>query len=595
MPAASNDDNFFGAWPARTETANKNGTGRYSQTAPTTPQRQSPINSGVHSPTSLPSSPVNMSSPPHSPPTFQKLRRSYSSTFTLIPEDRVLKITTKGSSRTQHYSEEPDAFNTASSNTSLLLRLLFWWPLLLINFASSVYSFISLVITSPAMFLAPTFWLSTALWIIYKLAAIPLAGAKYVNTVLHTPSEERKRQKNTVLISGGNTVQTLQMARNFYSSGWRVVVFDFDGLFGLGQFSTAVSKYYSIAAPDVDSPQDYIDSLCNIVEIEKPTMYLPVCATSSAHFDGLAKPHLELLGCISFIPGTQEISVLDDINEVLEKCERNSIAVPTYRKLTSLENLTDLYANGWLKGRKNLLVACGKAGVLERRRFVLPSHKQDLVRFRDEISDLHPWIVIRDPVGQHYVTCTTIKDSRVVANVTCSIQPTTRSLVPDASKDVDNWLDNFFAKVRLQRPINAHMSFRFVRCKQTNELMPVGCRVGVALPYICYTGVHSKLVYKPCPHFTRSNSGPIVQETGRYWIHDAVLNTLKHPSVNAMGNLIGTVLDKREAIFVYWDPLPYCAYYYLQLPLMSIRRYLQEFGQHTTQTKTLSGLAKQNT
>lgn len=580
MPAASNDDNFFGAWPSRSEIA-YNGSGRFSKTAPTSPQRQSPINSGIHSPTSLPSSPVSMSSsPPHSPPTFQKLRRSYSSTFTLIPEDRVLKITTTSSSRAQQYSaEEPDAFNTATSTTSWLLRIVFWWPLLLLNTVLSVAGFIRLAISTPNMLLAPTFWLSAVLWILYKVAAIPLAAVKYMITVLHTPFEERKRKKHTVLISGGNTIQTLHMARNFYSSGWRVVVFDFNGLFGLGQFSTAVSKYYSVAAPHVDSPKDYIDSLCRIVEIEKPTMYLPVCDTTSAHFDGLAKPHLELMGCISFIPGTQEISVLDDINEVLEKCERNSIVVPAYRKLTSIEHLKDLYSNGWLQGKKNILVACGKTGVLERRRFVLPSHKQDLQRFRDEISDLRPWVVIRDPIGQHYVTCTTIKDSRVVANVTCSIQPTTRSLVPDASKAVDEWLDNFFAKVRLQRPINAHMSFRFVRCKQTNQLMPVGCRVGVALPYICYTGVHSKLVYKPCPHFTRNNSGPIVQETGRYWIHDAVLNTLKHPSVNAVGSLIGTVLDKREAIFVYWDPLPYCAYYYLQLPLMTLRSYLWQFGQ----------------
>lgn len=590
MPTASNDDNFFGAWPSRSDIV-YSGSGRYSQTAPTSP-RQSPINSGIHSPTSLPSSPVSIASPPHSPPTFQKLRRSYSSTFTLIPEDRVLKITTKGSSRPQQYSEKPDAFNTATSNSSLTLRLIFWWPLLLINVASSAGNFISFVITSPKKVLAPTFWLSAVLWIVYKLAEFPLSLAKYVITVMHTPFEERKRQKNTVLISGGNTIQTLHMARNFYSSGWRVVVFDLDGLFGLGQFSTAVSKYYSVPAPHIDAPQAYIDSLCRIVEIENPTIYLPVCSTTSAHFDGLAKPHLELRGCISFIPGTQEISVLDDINEVLEKCERNSIEVPDYRKLNSPEHLTDLYSNGWIQGKKNLLIACGKAGVLERRRFVLPSHKQDLIRFHDEISDLHPWIVIRDPIGQHFVTCTTIKDSRVVANVTCSIQPTTRSLMPDDNKTVEEWLDNFFAKVRLQRPINAHMSFRFVRCKQTNQLIPVGCRVGVALPYICYTGVHSKLVYKPCPHFTRNNSGPIIQETGRYWLHDALLNTLRHPSVNAMSNLIGTVLDKREAIFVYWDPLPYCAYYYLQLPLMTLKSYLREFGQHNT--PPTQKLSKQN-
>lgn len=579
MPAASISDNFFGAWPPRHETYT-NGLSGFSHTAPTSPAR-SPPSSRYNSPTSMPSSPVHMTSPPHSPPTFHKLRRSFSSTFTLIPEDRVVKITTTGPG-SPYTSAEPDAFNTATSRTQLLLRMIFWWPLIAL---STVITLVSYICSSPKKFFAPTLWLSAGLWIVLKLAAIPLAVTKYFITVLHTPFKERQRQKHTVLMSGGNSIQTLHLARNFYSSGWRVVVFDTDDLFGLAEFSTAVSKYYKVAPPNVDAPHDYIASLCKIVEREKPTYYIPVCATTAAHFDGLAKPHLELLGCRSFIPGTQEISVLDDIGEVIAQCQRHDIPVPVNRKLTSVDQLRDMYTKGLLRGKKHLLIACGKQGVLERRRFVLPQQPQDWSRFRDEITDLRPWIVIRDPSGTHYVTCTTIKESSVVANVTCTVQPTTRQLVPDHSPDVDQWLATFFDKVRLQRPINAHMSFRFVRCKNTGQLLPVGCRVGVALPYICYTGVHSKLLWKPCPHFERQNSGPIVQDAGRYWIHDAVLNTLRHPSVNAVGHLIGTVLDKREALFVYWDPLPYCAYYHFQLPLMTMRRYLQMLGKRPATPK----------
>lgn len=76
--------------------------------------------------------------------------------------------------------------------------------------------------------------------------------------------------------------------------------------------------------------------------------------------------------------------------------------------------------------------------------------------------------------------------------------------------------------------------------------------------------------------FFTKNSGPIIQENGRYWISEAVMNTLKRPSVDAVGRLIGTVLDKREALFVFWDPLPYCAYYHFQLPLKSVKTFLQK-------------------
>jgi hypothetical protein len=64
-------------------------------------------------------------------------------------------------------------------------------------------------------------------------------------------------------------------------------------------------------------------------------------------------------------------------------------------------------------------------------------------------------------------------------------------------------------------------------------------------------------------------------------MHETVMNTLKHPSVEAVGRFIGTVLDKREALFVFWDPLPYCAYYHLQLPFKNVLAFVQEhYGQH---------------
>lgn len=208
----------------------------------------------------------------------------------------------------------------------------------------------------------------------------------------------------------------------------------------------------------------------------------------------------------------------------------------------------------------------------------------EIFKFPLEISENKQWIAIRDLPGVHYVTCTTVKEGIVVANVTCSVQQATRSLIPEENKDIESWLKKFFNKIRLQRPINGHISFRFVRCEQTGNLFPIGTRVGVSLPYICHTGVQSRVICKPCPHFTRQNSGPIVQEGGRYWIHEVLLNTLKHPSVDAVGKLIGTVLDKREALFVYWDPLPYCAYYHFQLPFKSVKAFLkrrQTSGRHT--------------
>uniref|UniRef100_A0A182MTQ3 Uncharacterized protein n=1 Tax=Anopheles culicifacies TaxID=139723 RepID=A0A182MTQ3_9DIPT len=576
MPSASKDK-IFGPWNRSESTGNfvylsNNNTAdnlakMFSRTAPSSP-RWTPYGSRHNSPP-MPSSPLS-SSPPST------LRRNYSSTFTLIPEDRELDTVqptppVPASSSSSKTETKPQRV----SNGRILLRLVLWWPLLLIAVAQRLLGCCMQLAWKPFLMAAPAFWLSACLWMFWKLIALPLAGLKWALVALHTPAHERNRRKRTILISCGSTIQTLHLARNFYKSGARVVVFEFEGLFALARFSTAVSKFYAIQRPTPETAGEYIAALCEIVEKEQPTHYIPVCATSPAHYDALAKPHLELRGCSSFIPGAQETSVLDDILQVMRKCDTNEILLPPHQIVSSKEELHRLYDGGWLTGFRNVMVASGALGLLERSKYVLPANRRDL-RLNYEVSEAQKWVVIRDVIGSHYVTCTTVKDSAVIANVTCAIQADTRSLVPEENAAIDRWLQEFFRRIRLQRPINGHISFRLVKCQCSGQILPLGIRVGVSLPYICYTGVHSRVLCKPCPHFSRQNSGPLVQEGGRYWIHETVLKALRKPSVDAVQHLIGTVIDQREALFVYWDPLPYCAYYHFQLPFNSVKRFLHK-------------------
>lgn len=536
----------------------------FSRTAPTSP-RWTPVASRHNSPP-MPSSPLS-SSPPST------LRRNYSSTFMLIPEDRAVDQVSVVEPSAPAPNQEDAASKYRISNGRIILRLILWWPLLMIAIAQRILGVLMQLSWRPFLMAAPAFWLSACLWMFWKVIALPLACLKWVLVAMHTPAHERNRKKRTILISCGSTIQSLHLARNFYKSGARVVVFDFEGLFALARFSTAVSKFYTIQRPTPETSNEYIAALCEIVEKEQPSHYIPVSATSAAHYDALAKPHLELRGCSSFIPGAQETSVLDDMLQVMKKCELNQIALPPHQVINSKEDLNRLYETGWLSGYRNVMVSSGLLGILERTKYILPMNRRDL-KLNYEISEMQKWVVIRDVIGAQYVTCTTVKDSQVVANVTCIIQNDTRSLVPEDNIEIEAWLREFFRKIRLQRPLNGHISFRLAKCQSSGEVVPLGIRVGVSLPYICYTGVHSKVICKPCPHFKRQNSGPLVQDGGRYWIHETVMKAIRRPSVDAVQQLIGTVIDKREALFVYWDPLPYCAYYHFQLPFNSVKTFL---------------------
>ncbi|KAM7361560.1 uncharacterized protein ACRADG_012570 [Cochliomyia hominivorax] len=487
-----------------------------------------------------------------------------------------------------------ELLNTPTSTTpssqpfgKRLRRFLLFWPNLFVNLFILVLRYLLYI---PLSIAAPSFWLSALLWIFWKLLRIPVELLKWIfssDSALHNDlGSHNGAPKRTVLISCGSTIQTLHLARNFYSSGARVVAFEFDGLFGLARFSMAVDKFYAVPKPNKHNVDNYISALCQIVRKEKPSVYIPVCATSPAYYDAAAKPHLELLGCATFITGVQETLILDDCLQFYQRCAAQNIKLPPYVALSSAHELWKLYEEGFISQFRNILVAVGMQGILERYKYMLPRQRRDL-RFSHEISERQQWLVVRDVPGEHYVTCTTVKNSQMVANVTCRVEQETKNLVPvtasssNTSTDaqlIENWLKTFFAKVHFQRRINCHISFRLIKCQATGEFLPLGIRLGVSLPYICYNRSHAQILCRnlKCGHMrplslvaTNDDETTLASLTAQWCSIEATSAT--------------AALDKREALFTYWDPLPYCAYYHFQLPLESVKTFLQK--RHKTKTK----------
>ncbi|XP_044742199.1 uncharacterized protein LOC123303223 [Chrysoperla carnea] len=528
-----------------------------------------------------PSSPVSTSPPVKSPVNTLRrpnkvLRRtqSTSSTNSFVTEPFIIQ-----SDRRQILAASSQTSITLNNEVeeeknSLLVKIIGWYPLLLLRILRVLLVTISDITIAKILFTLPTLWITAWIWIIWKIIQFPLLIFKWILTIFHTPLSEQFRKKRTVLISGGSTIQALHLARNFYSAGVRVIVVEVDGVFSFTKFSTAVNRFYTIPRPTADNPHSYIKALCEIVEAENIAFYVPVCSTTPAYYDALAKPHLELLGCTCFGPGLKEVYMLDDTLEVMRRCNNNSIPTPSYYQVSSKEEVFRLYDSGTFRTGHFIMYTAGPNAVRERAKYVLPISKNDF-KLPYEISESKPWIIIHNVPGEYFITCTTIKESQVIANVTCRVDKHNNGLVPTENQEITKWLVNYFKNLRMLRPISGHISFRFVVTEITNQILPLGCRIGVSLPYICHTSVHPRVLWKPCKHFSRQSSGPLVVKSGRYWMPETILNTLRHPSVETVGRLINTVLDKREALFVFWDPLPYCAYYHIQLPFKNILGFVQ--------------------
>ncbi|ALC47432.1 CG13607 [Drosophila busckii] len=473
---------------------------------------------------------------------------------------------------------------TASANSSRGSLLLFG-PQLLMRLLMTLVRYILYI---PLSIAAPSFWLSALLWIFWKLLRVPIALFKWLLADDEQQEQPQlQRRQRTVLLSCGSSIQTLHLARNFYGSGARVVVFEFEGLFGLARFSTSVDKFYVVPRPSSSNAEQYIAALCHIVRKERPTVYVPVAATSPAYYDALAKPHLELLGCASFVPSVQETQQLDDCLQLFQRCEAQRIALPAHLVITAREQLQQLYEREFVGGYRHILMACGMQGVMERHKYILPSRRSELQKFNQhEISEQQPWLLVRDQPGyHHYVTCTTVKDSQVVANVSCRVEQRTKNFIPVQREDeaqIELWLRSFFAKMRFQRSINGHISFRLAKSpKHGGQFVPLGVRLGVALPYICHNRSHAQVLCRAikCMCIHRRGVDLQQQQPQQELSWSWSWSTLERSTSTAP-------LDKREALFAYWDPLPYCAYYHFQLPLESVKLFLQR--RNRGETKSLS-------
>ncbi|XP_043272716.1 uncharacterized protein [Venturia canescens] len=497
-------------------------------------------------------------------------------------------------------SKERDEKSAPVKKMFLPARIFGWYVNLAFRAFKRAYETLSYVAW------APVIWISAWICVFWVTIQLPLNLIKWFIRVLYTPSSERSRNKRCVLITGGSTIQALHLARNFYKAGARVVVCEIEGLFGLARFSTACARFYNVPRPGPATAAEYVNALKSIVEREKVVYFIPVSCTSSAYYDSLAKSHLEIMGCECFVPGAADVSSLEDPLQLMRRCSILGLARPEHRLVKSLEALLGLYESGNLaRNARYLMISAGPTGMTDRAKLHLPCSVDNTVPRNlhrklesYEISERRAWLIVREPAssasGYQLVTCTTVKDSRVVANVTCRLDEA-RGLVPEERNDVNQWLDAFF-RAPFAKRINGHLSFKlaFDPEETSQGLVPISCRVGVPLPYLCLTSVHPRLVWRPCRHFSRQNSLNFVlnekykkapsppnqrsaSSDGLFaQTPSAGTGTIYSTDHHRFAVASAPVLDKRDALFVYWDPLPYCAYYHLQFPFRRLAGAIRE-------------------
>lgn len=326
----------------------------------------------------------------------------------------------------------------------LPLRALGW----ILHFLVHVVTTLATLACNQLLLFWPGVWLAAMLWLLRRLAPWRLL-------------RRRQRRRAVVMVSGGSTVQTLHLARNLHTSGVDVVAVEIDGLFPLARFSAAVRSFHSVPSPaagDEEASRRYVRALCDVAAREGVSVYVPVSATSTAYFDALAKPHLEALGVGVFGLGAREVWLLDDVREVLRRAADAGLYAAPHYPVSHRDDVLRLYEAGVPASGRHFMASVGTLGCRDRVRLVLPPRRREF-RMPYEMSQRRPWAVVRDPPGRHYVTCTTLRDASVVANVTCLVLDD-GALRPVEHRGVDVWLSAFFARQHVLGHITGHVAFR---------------------------------------------------------------------------------------------------------------------------------------
>ncbi|KAF4520435.1 hypothetical protein B566_EDAN004006 [Ephemera danica] len=357
------------------------------------------------------------------------------------------------------------------SPESFVTRFLGWYPALVIRLTRQMLA-VTLYLVWNQIFL------STGLWLVDCLLHVPLSIAKFVLSVLHGG------RGRTVVITG-SSVETLQIARNFYRSGARVVVVEHDENYGVVRFSTVVDKFYKVPSP-LKYPQEYVRELCMIAERENAAYFVPTSTSHPAHYDALAKPYLEKIGVKCMCPGLKEVLLVDDPAAMFQLCKDAGLAIPIHNRVTTREQLSSLYEEGQLRRARHVLFNAGAIAVRDIQiELELPQTRRGYRRLLQtqpetllNISVSRPALVVQIPEGERLVTCTTVREGRVVANVTCRAplpEEKTPALVPLHRDDVEQWLESFIAAVPGNKSFTGHVSFTLIVTR--NGIVPICSRL----------------------------------------------------------------------------------------------------------------------
>jgi hypothetical protein len=369
----------------------------------------------------------------------------------------------------------------------------------------------------------------------------------------------------TVLITGGKMTKALQLARSLHRAGHRVILTETAKYRFTGhRFSRAVDAFYCVPEP---ADPDYDAALYEIVRYEAVDNVIPVSSPVASIYDARARYTLDSI-CEVMHATEDVVRMLDDKAEFSKVAVAFGLRVPDWVRVSDPQQILNF---DFPPGRSYVLkqIAYNPVGRLAAPRLSrrTPQGNTALAHWLP-ISEDNPWILQEFIAGREYCTHGTAINGRLQVHVCCESSASQLNYAMVDKPEIRAWVEQFVEALG----VTGQFSFDFIEADD-GKVYAIECnpRTHSAITtFHDHRQLASAFLEEGHPVIT-----PLDGARPTYWIYHELWRLLTQRGRRAR---LKCIMRGKDAIFTWWDPLPYFMVHHVHIPALLIDSLIHRRG-----------------
>ena len=328
------------------------------------------------------------------------------------------------------------------------------------------------------------------------------------------------------------------------------------------RFSWAVDKFYTVPNPQA---KDYIDALLEIVKKEGVDVYVPVCSPVASYYDALAKkalsPH-----CFVMHFDPEMVQQLDDKSQFSAVAQSLGLSVPESYCITAPSQVQDFDFSG--QEHKYIIKSISYDSVRRLDLTKLPCNTPaETAAFVKDlpISERNPWIMQAFIPGQEYCTHSTVRDGELRLHCCCKSSAFQINYEMVEHPEIEAWVRRFVGALNL----TGQVSFDFIQAHDDGRIYAIECNPrthsAITMFYNNPDVAKAYLESEPLSEVIQ----PLQSSRPTYWIYHKIWRLVTHLwSPVETWRRLQIIGSGKDAIFEWFDPLPFLMVHHWQIPLL---------------------------